>query len=396
MTGGTPKRSIKEYFDGGTINWLVSGDVHKKKIFECNGRITELGLANSNARILPKDTVVIALNGQGKTRGTVAILRVEAACNQSIVCMNPKDRNQLDPEFLYRFLDGSYKKIRGITGDKDGRGLNMPLLRKIRIPLPPLPEQKRIVAILDEAFEGIDAAVAGTEKNLANARELFESYLNAVFTRKGEGEVPLSELATDITDGDHSPPPKAPSGVPFITISDIMKDTREIDFSGTFHVHEDYFRALKFNKKPKIGDVLYTVTGATLGIPVLVKRQMDFCFQRHIGLIRPKPDVDSVWLSYALLSPKVFRQATAGSTGAAQKTVSLRVLRNLQLPKMSFPEQQKIADYLDSLSEKSRHLQENYERKLGAFADLKQSILQKAFSVDLTSQPEKILDEAVA
>jgi type I restriction enzyme S subunit len=97
----------------------------------------------------------------------------------------------------------------------------------------------------------------------------------------------FSDLATDITDGDHSPPPKSSSGVPFITISDIGKRSREIDFSNTFTVSEAYFRNLKPNKKPQIGDVLYTVTGATLGIPVLVKEQRDFCFQRHIGLIRP-------------------------------------------------------------------------------------------------------------
>ena len=113
----------------------------------------------------------------------------------------------------------------------------------------------------------------------------------------------LSKCATDISDGDHAPPPKSPTGVPFITISNVDKESRRIDFSDTFTVSREYFEALKAHRKPKRGDVLYTVTGS-FGIPVLVEDDGEFCFQRHIGLIRPKPDVDSRWLTYALLSPR--------------------------------------------------------------------------------------------
>jgi type I restriction enzyme, S subunit len=263
------------------------------------------------------------------------------------------------------------------------------------IPLPPLPEQKRIVSILDEALEGIGTAVANAEKNLANARELFESYLQTAFDN-GEEYVRLSELATDITDGDHAPPPKAASGVPFITISDIVKPTRTINFSNTFFVPQEYFRNLKPNKKPRPGDVLYTVTGATLGIPVLVKQEIDFCFQRHIGLIRPKPETDSVWLSYALLSPQVFRQATLGSTGAAQKTVSLALLRSITVPKVRVSEQRLIAVKLDALTAETQHLEFLYQRKLVALETLKQAILQKAFAGELTAQPDQAPREAAA
>jgi type I restriction enzyme S subunit len=179
------------------------------------------------------------------------------------------------------------------------------------------------------------------------------------------------------------PPPKAPSGVPFITISDIVKNTREIDFSNTFTVPMEYFRGLKPNKKPRIGDVLYTVTGATLGIPVLVREQRDFCFQRHIGLVRPKPDTDSTWLSYALLSPQVFRQATIGSTGAAQKTVSLSVLRGLKVPKMALTDQKRIAAQLDAFFAETQRLASIYQQKLAALDELKKSLLHQAFSGEL-------------
>jgi type I restriction enzyme S subunit len=195
--------------------------------------------------------------------------------------------------------------------------------------------------------------------------------------------VPLSALASDVTDGDHSPPPKAASGVPFITISDIVKLTREVDFSNTFTVPAEYFQNLKPNKKPRVGDILYTVTGATLGIPVLVREQRDFCFQRHIGLIRPKPETDSAWLTYALLSPQAFRQATIGSTGAAQKTVSLGVLRGLKVPKLALTEQKRTAAQLDELSNETQRLAGLYARKLTALEALKKSLLHQAFTCKL-------------
>jgi len=146
MTGGTPSSSIKEYYENGNIPWLVSGDLHKGEIYHCEGSITEKGVENSNAKYLPKDSVLIALNGQGKTRGMVALLRMEkATCNQSIGSINPNDRGKLIPEFLYYQLKAMYREIRDITGDNQRSGLNMSLLKSITIPLPPILIQKAIV-----------------------------------------------------------------------------------------------------------------------------------------------------------------------------------------------------------------------------------------------------------
>jgi type I restriction enzyme S subunit len=138
MTGGTPSSNNKGYYDNGEIKWLVSGDINNEEIYDCEGRITQLGYENSNARYLPANSVLIALNGQGKTRGTVAMLRVEATCNQSLVSIYPKDINTILPEFIYFNLKARYTEIRKITGDSgnDRRGLNMPLIRAIKIKYP--------------------------------------------------------------------------------------------------------------------------------------------------------------------------------------------------------------------------------------------------------------------
>jgi len=145
QTGATPSRQKPEYYNG-DILWLVSGDINQGVIEDCEGRITEKGLASSNCKILPPKTVLIALNGQGKTRAMVALLNVPAACNQSLVGMIPFDFSILDSKFLLLSLRYRYYEIRDITGQKQRRGLNMGLVSELSIPLPTIAEQHRIVA----------------------------------------------------------------------------------------------------------------------------------------------------------------------------------------------------------------------------------------------------------
>lgn len=160
MTGGTPSRKVPEYFEKGEIKWLVSGDINQKEIFDCDGRITEEGFNNSNAKFLPENSVLMALNGQGKTRGTVAMLKTKATCNQSLVSIFPKPGVNLNTKYLYYFLEGMYDKIRRITGDSgnDRRGLNMSLIRNIEILLPPITEQENIIFKLETAINKLDIA----------------------------------------------------------------------------------------------------------------------------------------------------------------------------------------------------------------------------------------------
>lgn len=288
----------------------------------------------------------------------------------------------LDSKYLYYYcLSFDFSAL--------NRGTTVPSLVKsellgISLPVAPLPEQQRIVTLLDEAFDGIATAKAHAQKNLQNARAIFDSHLQSVFDEAAEiGEpVMLADLATDITDGDHMPPPKALQGVPFITIGNIAKDTRTIDFSDTFMVSRDYFDGLKANKKPQLGDVLYTVTGS-FGVPVLINERREFCFQRHIGLVRPKPGVSSKWLYYLLMSPQVFKQANDGATGTAQKTVSLKVLRGYKVPRVPLAMQLTTVAKLDSLSEETQRLESIYQQKLTALDELKKSLLHRAFNGQL-------------
>lgn len=333
--------------------------------------------------IFDEPLVLVGEDGAKWESGENTAFPIEGKCwvNNHAHVLRPIRERLLD-NWLIHFLNHSdlTEYVSGLTVPK----LNQGSLREIRIPLAPIEEQRRIVTLLDEAFADIATAKANAEKNLQNARELFNSHLDAIVVHAQEnGEiVTLSELATDITDGDHMPPPKVEHGLPFITIGNIDKQTRTIDFADTFKVPREYFDALKANKKPMRGDVLYTVTGS-FGIPVLVEDDAEFCFQRHIGLIRPKADVDSTWLHYLLQSPQVFKQAADGATGTAQKTVSLKVLRNLQVPRISHKQQSAHVETLGSVETECRRLESIYRQKLTALEDLKKSLLHQAFSGQL-------------
>jgi type I restriction enzyme, S subunit len=182
QTGATPSRQEAKYF-GGNVLWLVSGDINKREIFDCEGRITKAGMDNSNCKLIPANSVLIALNGQGKTRGTVALLRIEAALYQSLVAIIPYSRELLLPEFLYWNLRGRYYHIREITGQDQRRGLNMKLVGQLSIPVPPLAEQKRIVAKVDELMALCDRFEAQEAERKEKGQRLSRAAL-AQFTEK--------------------------------------------------------------------------------------------------------------------------------------------------------------------------------------------------------------------
>ena len=166
QTGGTPSRSEPGYW-GGEVPWMASGEINQRSVVSTAESITEAGVKNSNARVFPAGTVMIAMNGQGTTRGKAGVLGIEAACNQSLAAVSGC---RSDNGFLFHVLDSSYERLRRLTGD--GRnGLNLTLLRQLQLLLPPLPEQRAIAAVLDsidEAIELTDEVIAATER-LRNA-----------------------------------------------------------------------------------------------------------------------------------------------------------------------------------------------------------------------------------
>lgn len=153
LTGGTPKTTVKEYW-GGSIRWMSSSEVNLRRIKDTEKRITNEGLDNSNARLLPIGTVMVALAGQGKTRGKVAILEIETTCNQSLAGI-VVDKKILLSEYLFYNFEYRYQELRDISGGEGRSGLNLTLIKEFQIPIPIMVEQKKIVEILTKIDDKI-------------------------------------------------------------------------------------------------------------------------------------------------------------------------------------------------------------------------------------------------
>jgi type I restriction enzyme S subunit len=174
--GGTPSTQVASYW-GGSILWMSSGELNLKRVEEVEGRITDEGLRNSSAKMIPSKCVLVGLAGQGKTRGTVAMNLVELCTNQSIAAIFPSPA--FVPEYLYYNLDSRYDELRDLSSGDGGRGgLNLTIIKAIEIPLPSLPEQTAIAEVLSD----MDAELAALEQRRAKTRALKQGMMQELLT----------------------------------------------------------------------------------------------------------------------------------------------------------------------------------------------------------------------
>ena len=187
----------------------------------------------------------------------------------------------------------------------------------------------------------------------------------------------LKDICSSISDGDHQAPPKATKGVPFVTISNIT-NTNQFDFSNTMFVPQEYYDRLDSKRKAQEGDVLYSVVGS-FGIPVYIKEATPFVFQRHIAILRP--DVEKIlpkFLYYTMLNRDFYMKADAAAIGAAQRTVSLTALRNMEIEIPHIETQKKIVGVLSAYDD----LIENNQKQIKLLEEAAQRLYKEWF-VDL-------------
>ncbi len=398
-SGGTPSKSKKEYHDNGNIPWLLSGEVGQGEITKATNFITQNGLENSSAKFFPKNTILVAM--YGATAGQVGILRFESATNQAICGIFPNDR--LMPEFLYYCL---LAKKDGLIAQAAGNAqpnISQIKIRNTDIPIPPLPEQRRIVGILDEAFAAIATATANAKKNLAHAQELFESELNRVFTQRGEGwvDVELVNACKKIQDGAHRSPKvlysePAPDRFPYLTSKNIRTGYLKLD--SIQYCDTDFHNEIYPRCNPEVGDVLLTKDGANTGNVALNTLDKPFSMLSSVCLLKPDSEkLLSQFLLYYIQSKEGFEQITGRMTGTAIKRIILKTIKSSCIPLPNISEQEEIVSSFDRLSAKKQSLIAVYEQKLTLLAELKQSLLHRAFSGELTADTkvaEQTLTEA--
>lgn len=188
-------------------------------------------------------------------------------------------------------------------------------------------------------------------------------------------KVKLIDCCVSIADGDHQPPPKSETGIPFVTIANIVNN--QFDFTNSMFVPNYYYEKLDSKRKAQKGDILYSVVGS-FGIPVFIKDNKPFVFQRHIAILRPNGNIDARFLYYTMLSRDFYMKADAAAIGAAQRTVSLTALRNIEITVPPIETQRRIADILSAYDD----LIENNRKQIKLLEEAAQRLYKEWF-VDL-------------
>ena len=284
-----------------------------------------------------------------------------------------------DTKFLFYQLNRN-KYLLSFDNGENQTNLRKDDILNCNLFIPPLPEQKRIVAILDEAFSAIEKAKANAEQNLKNAKELFESYLQNVFedTATGWKKEKLG-IVYDVRDGTHDSPKPQSDGYPLITSKNLKRD--ELNYNNVNYISEQDYNNINKRSKVDKGDILFAMIG-TIGNPVVIKEVPNFAI-KNVALFKIPKEQDSYFLKYYLDAKSTIDKMMSEAKGTTQKFVGLGYLRNFPIKLPSLKEQQTIVKKLAALSTETKKLEAIYQKKIDDLEELKKSILQKAFSGEL-------------
>lgn len=384
LNGGTPKTNIAEYWDG-DIHWITPADLGKLKkptVDDTPRKITRLGLEKSSAKLFPENSIILSTRAP---IGHLAINEVPMSTNQG--CRGIVPSKKLDTWFLYYFLKKNVELLDSLGTGATFKELSTKALAGVEIPLPPLPEQQRIVSILDEAFAAIAKAKANAEQNLKNAAALFESYLQGVFEKKGDGwEIKTLGEVSKINYGYTEKASFDEVGPKFLRITDIQDNG--VDW-GTVPYCKCSDKDLP-KYKLETGDIVFARTGATTGKSYLINNPPNAVFASYLIRLRMNSINEFIpeFISYFFRTKTYWDKINAGISGSAQGGFNATKLSELEFhfPK-SKTEQQTIVRQLDALRAETQKLEAVYQKKIDDLEELKKSILQKAFAGELMSEP---------
>ncbi len=370
VVGGTPSTAEPSLWNG-EIRWMVSGDVHQRHIFDVPGRISEAGLRWSNAAMVEPKAVAMALAGQGKTRGAVALTHVPICTNQSIALIKPKDE-RLDPEFLYQSLIPRYEEMRARSAGGGRAGLTKWILEQLPLQLPPPIEQRRIAEILST----VDEVIEQTEALIAKYRQIKAGLMHDLFTRgvtpdghlrpicaqaphlykqSPLGWIPkewevnsCSEICEKITVGIVIRPTQyyVSEGIPAFRSANVRESG--IDPSDLVFISRQA-NALLAKSQLQEGDVISVRTGYP-GTSAVVSAEFAGANCIDLLISRPSSSVRAEYLAYWINSSFGKDQVLRKQGGLAQQHFNVGELHDLLvvLPKM--PEQNAILDRLSAVS----------------------------------------------
>ena len=341
---------------------------------------------------LKKDSLLICFSSGSKSHlGKIALVDDDYPnffFGGFIGQINPSEK--IDSKYLFYCLSSeTYKDyISNLTDGVNINNLKATDLKSFQIPLPPLPEQQRIVAILDETFSAIDKAKANAEQNLKNAKELFESYLQGVFENgNNDWEVKcLDELGTITSSKRIYKSEYVKEGVPFYRTKEIKELSNGNPITLELFISRDRYEQIKKSfGVPQIGDLLMSAVG-TIGEIMVIENEDEFYFKDgNIVWFKDFQRLDTNYLKYALTA--FVEKIKSLAIGSAYSALTIEKLNKYEI---AFPktkeEQQTIVRQLDALRAETQKLEAVYQKKIADLEELKKSILQKAFAGELKTE----------
>lgn len=381
--GGTPKTGTAAYWDG-PHQWLTPaemGSLNDPHIGKTRRTITDEGLAGSSAKLVPVGSVILSTRAP---IGHLAINEVPMAFNQGCRGLVPKP--VVDAKYLYHFLDLSRQLLNNLGTGTTFKELSATRLKSVPIPLPPLDEQKRIVAILDAAFADIDQASVNTEGTGTAARSLLQSALVDAFAFsnmfEGADTVPLQSLCELIVDCEHKTAPTTVSGYPLIRTPNIGFGVLDID--SAYRVDRGTYDAWTRRAVPRAGD-LVMAREAPAGNVGIVPSGADVCLGQRTLLIRTTPSTFiPEFLALFILHPVTQDRLLGHARGATVQHVNMKDIRALPIGAIpTLTEQMAVVERFEQLRFLSASLGSMIASKQELILDLRQSLLHQAFSGQL-------------
>lgn len=400
LTGGTPDRSRAEYWNDGTIPWVASGEVNKKRISEVAAKITERGLEESSARWLPPGSVLVALAGQGKTKGTAAILEIWATCNQSLAALIP-DESHLHSRFLCYYLESQYSNLRGMVGDEQRDGLSLTHLAGIWVPLPPIELQRAIADFLDRRTAAIDTLVEKKERLIALLAQKRGALIQRAVTRGLNPEVPMNDsgipwighipahwemhqlrrVVSEFVDYRGRTPEKAASGIPLITAGAVRDG--KIDHGRVPEwVSEETYEILSRRGGPEVGDLLFT-SEAPLGEVGLVVDPRIACAQRIILFRVNKHMISPEYLRLHFLAESGKGEMRSRASGSTAEGIRADRLKMSLVPTPPLSEQNDICAYVEAKTQGFDAISERVQVQLDRLREYRQALITAAVTGQL-------------
>lgn len=397
--GGTPDRKNPDYWNDGTIPWLNSGAVNQRLITAPSTYITEDALHNSSAKWIPKGALVMALAGQGKTKGMVAQLAIASTCNQSMAAIVPGPR--VKPRFLLWWLAANYETIRNLAGGELRDGLNLEILGDIPCPDPGPSFQSAVAEYLDRETSGLDALIGARQRMMELLEERWEAFRAASVsgaTSQSErvrsglrwlGSVPdnwsierLKFLAR--MESGHTPDKKVEAywvdcSIPWITLNDVGLLEHQWSITQPINAINELGMANSAAHILPEGTVVVS-RDATVGRSAILGRPMTVS-QHFVGWI-PGPRLMPEYLLHVLRGPmqRHFATLTAGATIA---TIGMPELNDLVVPVPPIDEQKRIIAELRSAEDRFNRTRCALDTQVGLLQERRQSLITAAVTGQL-------------